>query len=213
MESGWLVNSILSKSEDSAASRPDRSYQISPIAPSSWRALLQGRKSKMPQGLGRAHARACSTVTEYPHVHTRYDSRPRAASKSLNYQHRLRSRSCTDGVTAERGSGGCGRSEQAEETMSAVSVADRLVTQSDRLLLYWRFRIDGLFRQSKRPQTRRLVADRLTFSRILRLGLLAVRCPLQLLECCFGPSAIFRNISHCSSASTSELAWPSAGRE
>src|SRR3954451_22238281 len=71
MESGWLVNSILNRSEDSAASRPDRSYQISPTAPSSWRALLQGRKSKMPQGLGRADARACSIVTEYPHVHTR----------------------------------------------------------------------------------------------------------------------------------------------
>src|SRR5882672_4398464 len=64
MESGWLVNSILSKSEDSAASRPDRSYQISPIAPPSWHALLQGRKSKMPQGLGRAHAHACSIATD-----------------------------------------------------------------------------------------------------------------------------------------------------
>jgi hypothetical protein len=57
MESGWLVNSILSKSKDSAAAVPGRSYQISPIAPSSWRALLHGRKSKIPQGFARARAR------------------------------------------------------------------------------------------------------------------------------------------------------------
>src|ERR1051325_8342088 len=70
MESGWLVNSILSRSAESLASLPDRSYQISPTAPPSLPALLQGRKSKTPQGLGRADARACSIVTEYPHAHT-----------------------------------------------------------------------------------------------------------------------------------------------
>src|SRR5947209_13023475 len=65
MESGWLVNSILSKSEDFAGSRPDRSYQSSPIALPSWRASLQGRKSKIPQGFGRAHARASSIATDF----------------------------------------------------------------------------------------------------------------------------------------------------
>src|SRR5258705_6047293 len=87
MESGWLVNSILSKSEDSAASRPDRSYQISPIAPPSWRALLQGRKSRMPQGLGRAHARACSIATDFILILKRDGGfRRRAASKASNHQ-------------------------------------------------------------------------------------------------------------------------------
>src|SRR5258705_10971316 len=121
MESGWLVNSILSKSEDSAASRPNRSYQISPIAPPSWRALFQGRKSKMPQGLGRADARACSIVTEYPHVHM---SLRRAASKFLKSPTPV-----AKPVVHRR------ECEWAEETVSAVSAADRLVTRSDRPLL------------------------------------------------------------------------------
>src|SRR5256885_13143227 len=62
MERGWLVNSILSRSKEPAAALPGRSYQISPIAPPSWRALLQGRKSRIPQGFGRAHVRASSIV-------------------------------------------------------------------------------------------------------------------------------------------------------
>ena len=41
MESGWLVNSSLSKSELSAAAPPGRSYQNSPIASPLWRALLR----------------------------------------------------------------------------------------------------------------------------------------------------------------------------
>src|SRR5690349_3976265 len=208
MESGWLVNSILSKSEGSAVTRPDLSYQISPIAPPSWRALFQGRKSKMPQGLGRADARAGSIVTGYPHVHTRQrldvDRIPEIASIGCE------ARSCTVGHrNAGVPAAGC---EWPEETVSAVSEANRLVARSDRLLFDWRFRIDGLFGQSKRPQTRRLVADRLTFSLILRLGLLAVLCPLQLLECRFGPSAIFRNVGHCNSVSASECARMVVGR-
>src|SRR5438046_7890304 len=84
MESGWLVNSILSKSEESAAALPGRSYQISPIAPPSWRALLQGRKSKMPQGFGRAHVRASSIVITL-HISTEKTLFERsAASKSVN---------------------------------------------------------------------------------------------------------------------------------
>src|SRR5712692_2690243 len=62
MESGWFVKSSLSKREGSVATLPDRSYQISPIAPSSWRALLQGRRSTTPQDFGRACARARSMV-------------------------------------------------------------------------------------------------------------------------------------------------------
>src|SRR6267142_403300 len=202
MESGWLVNSILSKSEDSAASRPDRSYQISPIAPPSWRALLQGRKSKMPQGLGRADARACSTVTEYPHVHTRQRLSTWSGVEIPEITNTgCESWSCRDGSA-----------NGLRKTVSAVSAANRLVTRSDRSLLDWRVRIDGLFGQSKCPQTRRLFADRLAFSLILRLGLLAVLCPLQLLECRFGPSAIFRNVGHCNSVSASEWARMVVGR-
>ena len=204
MESGWLVNSILSKSEGSAATRPERSYQISPIAPPSWRALLQGRRSRMPQGLGRADARACSIVTEYPHVHTRQRLSTWSGVEISEITNTgCESRSCTDGSNSGTLGYRLRECEWAEETVSAVSVADRLITRSDRLRLDRRFRsdglfgIDGLFGQSKRLQTHRLFADRLTFNLVLRLGLLADLDPLQLLECRFGPSPIFRNVGQC----------------
>src|SRR5579864_474046 len=60
MESGWLVNSNLSNSEVSAASLPGRSYQISPTALPSWRELIHGCRSTIPQGFETACARACS---------------------------------------------------------------------------------------------------------------------------------------------------------
>src|SRR6266571_5012264 len=91
MESGWLVNSNLSNSDESAAAPPGRSYQISPIALPSWRALLQGRRSTTPQGFGTVCARACSiaiTLTSYS-TETTFFGRS-AAAKSPNYQHRLR---------------------------------------------------------------------------------------------------------------------------
>src|SRR5713101_258068 len=90
MESGWLVNSSLSKREGSAAASSGRSYQISPIAPPSWLALLQGRRSTTPQGFGKARARACSiaiTMTWCSTETTYFDRRD--ASKSLKHQRGL----------------------------------------------------------------------------------------------------------------------------
>src|SRR5438105_10178019 len=65
MESGWSANSTLSKSAGSAAAFPGRSYQISPIAPPSPPALLQGRKSATPQGFGNTCAHARSIAMTY----------------------------------------------------------------------------------------------------------------------------------------------------
>src|SRR6266576_1072770 len=65
MESGWLVNSNLSNSEVSGPALPGRSYHSSPIARPPWRALLQGRKSTMPQGFGKACARAFSIAKAF----------------------------------------------------------------------------------------------------------------------------------------------------
>src|SRR5215213_814101 len=62
MESGWLVNSSFSRSEGTAAAKPERSYQISPIVLSSRPALLQGRGSTTPQGFEKECAIACSIV-------------------------------------------------------------------------------------------------------------------------------------------------------
>src|SRR5258707_7727843 len=115
MESGWLVNSILSRSDESAAASPIRSYQISPIAPP-WRALLQGRKSEIPQGFARARARACSIATDFYLMFNRDDDfRRRAPSKSLNRQHRLRNRSWTDGRRYRDAGSGCERREKLKE--------------------------------------------------------------------------------------------------
>src|SRR6266567_6818753 len=77
MESGWLVNSNLSRSAGSAAGRPGRWYQISPIAPPSWHALLQGRRSSTPQGFGTACARACSIDMK---------SLPNGSTKTTNFE-------------------------------------------------------------------------------------------------------------------------------
>jgi hypothetical protein len=68
MESGWFVNSNLSNSEGSAAALPGRSYQISPIALPSWRALLQGRRSTTtPQGFGKLCSRMFNGITLTPY--------------------------------------------------------------------------------------------------------------------------------------------------
>ena len=48
-----------------AAAGAERSYQISPIVLPSLRALLQGRRSATPQGLGKACARACSIAMNF----------------------------------------------------------------------------------------------------------------------------------------------------
>src|SRR5260370_40294120 len=93
MESGWLVNSSLSKRTGSAALL-GLSYQISPIAPPSWLASLQGRRSRTPQGFGKARARACSidiAMSWCSSEATHFDRK--GASKSLNHQRGLLERS------------------------------------------------------------------------------------------------------------------------
>src|SRR5271168_4424314 len=57
MESGWLVNSNLSKREGSTSALSALSYQISPIASSWWLTLHQGNRSETPHGFGIARAR------------------------------------------------------------------------------------------------------------------------------------------------------------